>query len=166
MKLRTGEPWMSGRDYGRSLTALTVNLLVRDIDAALRFQREVLRAQVVYADPDVAVVRGYGAEWMLHADHTYQGHPLHNQVANVASRGAGVELRLHGCDPDAATAAARRHGFPVLAGAADKPHGLREAFLVDPDGYVWVPDRPLANPCAAAPDDLRRARRRSARTRR
>ena len=24
----------------------------------------------------------------------------------------------------------------------DKPHGLREAYLVDVDGYVWVPDVP------------------------
>jgi len=26
------------------------------------------------------------------------------------------------------------------AGAADTGHGLREAFLMDADGYVWVPD--------------------------
>jgi len=25
----------------------------------------------------------------------------------------------------------------------DKPHGLREAYLIDPDGYIWVPDTPL-----------------------
>ncbi len=34
------------------------------------------------------------------------------------------------------------HGYTVLAGAADKPHGLREAYVVDADGYVWVPDIP------------------------
>ena len=28
---------------------------------------------------------------------------------------------------------------PRLAGAMDKPHGLREAFLIDADGYLWVP---------------------------
>jgi len=22
---------------------------------------------------------------------------------------------------------------------ADKPHGLREAYIAGPDGYVWVP---------------------------
>jgi hypothetical protein len=31
-------------------------------------------------------------------------------------------------------------GFKVLVETADKPHGLREAYLVDGDGYVWVPD--------------------------
>ena len=34
-------------------------------------------------------------------------------------------------------------GYTVLAEAADKPHGLRESYIVDPDGYIWVPDRPL-----------------------
>ena len=142
MKLRTGEPWMPAPDYGRQLRGLSVNLLVRDIEAALVFQRAVLRAEVVYADPDFAVLRGYGAEWMLHADHTYQGHPLHREVAAVIARGTGVELRLHGCDPDTATAFARANGFVVVVPPADKPHGLREAYLADAHGYVWVPDIP------------------------
>jgi catechol 2,3-dioxygenase-like lactoylglutathione lyase family enzyme len=146
MKKRTGEPWMTGADYGRSLKALTVNLLVRDIAAALVFQREVLGARVVYSDADFAVARACGAEWMLHADHTYDRHPAAARVAVSAPRGSGVELRLHGRDPDDAEAAARRHGFAVIAGAEDKPHGVREAFLCDPDGYVWVPDVPLAGP--------------------
>ncbi len=30
----------------------------------------------------------------------------------------------------------------VLAETSDKPHGLRECYLVDPDGYVWVPGVP------------------------
>ena len=34
-------------------------------------------------------------------------------------------------------------GFQVLAGATDKPHGLREAYIEGPDGYVWVADVPL-----------------------
>ena len=144
MKLRVGQPWMPAADYGRRLRGLSVNLLVRDIEGALVFQRTVLRAEVVYADPDFAVLRGYGAEWMLHADHTYQGHPLLREVASVTARGIGAELRIHGCDPDAATAAARASGFNVLADPADKPHGLREAYLVDADGYVWVPDVPVS----------------------
>ncbi len=140
MKLRTGDPWLPARDYGRSLRALTVNLIVRDMEAALVFQREVLGAAVVYSDPDFAVLQGCGAEWMLHADHTYRGHPLEGVFAGAAPRGAGAELRLHGRSPDEAEAAARRLRFRVLAAAADKPHGLREAYLMDADGYVWVPD--------------------------
>jgi hypothetical protein len=52
-------------------------------------------------------------------------------------------LRLHGRDPDAAEAAARRLGFAVLAKTQDKPHGLRDVYLVDADGYLWVPDVPV-----------------------
>ncbi len=142
MKLRVGEPWMRSKDYGRSLKALSVNLLVRDIDAAVAFGRQVLSANLVYADPDFAVLGACGAEWMLHADHTYDKHPLGRTVEGVPARGAGIELRLHGCDPDGAETAARRLGFRVLSPATDKGHGLREAYLQDGDGYVWVPDVP------------------------
>jgi hypothetical protein len=80
---------------------------------------------------------------MMHADHTYLEHPLHGVVGGSRTRGIGAELRLHGRDPDAAEAAARRLGFQVLASAANKLHGLREVYLIDADGYLWVPDIPL-----------------------
>ena len=142
-KLREGDPWMPAPEYGKSLKGLGINLLVEDMDRAISFQTEVLGADVVYADPDFAVLRGYGAEWMLHADHTYSDHPLKGSLGGELPRGIGVELRLHGCDPDTAQEKARARGEVVLAGAMDKPHGLREAYLIDPDGYVWVPDVPL-----------------------
>ena len=142
MKLRTNDPWMPAPDYGRSLRGLTVNLLVRDVGAALPFHREVLGAEVVYHDPDFAVLRRGDAEWMLHADHTYDHHPLHPALTSGRARGLGAEIRLHGLDPDVAEAAARRLGYTVLAPATDKPHGLREAYLLDADGYLWVPDVP------------------------
>ncbi len=142
MKRSTTDPWMPAPAYGRSLEGLTINLRVRDVDKALPFHREVLGAEVVYADPDFAVLRRGDIEWMLHADHTYSDHPLHGSLD--LARGIGAELRLHGRDPDEAEAAARRLGYTVLDGAADKPHGLREAYLIDADGYLWVPDVPLA----------------------
>ena len=140
MKLRVGDPWMPAKDYGRSLRGLTVNLLVADIEAALAFQREVLGATIVYSDLDFAVCSGFEADWMLHADHTYENYPMGSTVGVASPRGGGLEIRLHGCDPDAAEAAARRLGFEVLSPATDKGHGLREAYIRDPDGYVWVPD--------------------------
>lgn len=140
MKLRTDQPWMSAPDYGQSLSGLGVNLLVQKIHDALAFQTRVLEATVVYSDPDFAVVRGAGSEWMLHADHTYADHELYGIIKSADARGVGVELRVHGCDPDAAVERAREHGYVVLASAADKPHGLREAYIIDEDGYVWVPD--------------------------
>jgi len=142
-------PFMSADAYGKSLKGLSVNLLVKDVALALRFQTEVLGARLVYGDPDFAVVRFDGragdapAEWMIHADHTYGDHPLLSLTGDGALRGVGIELRLHHCDPDAATERARTLGYEVFAPPADKPHGLREAYLLDPDGYMWVPDVPL-----------------------
>lgn len=142
MKLRDKDPWMPADKYGQSLRGLTVNLLVKDVEAALAFQRDVLGVEVVYSDPDFAVCKGYGSEWMLHADHTYRDHPLRGTLEDLEIRGGAVELRLHGCDPDRAEEAARRLGYAVLDGATDKPHGLREAYLLDSNGYIWVPDVP------------------------
>ena len=138
---RSGTPWMPADAFGRTLRGFGVNLLVRDIDAAIAFATDVLDAAVVYGDADFAVLRHGDAEWMLHADHTYDDNPLRGFIAGSDGRGAGVELRLYERDPDAAEAAARAGGHVVLAGAMDKPHGLREAYLLDPDGYCWVPSR-------------------------
>ena len=67
-------------------------------------------------------------------------HAVHTGiVAGLEARGAGVELRLYGCDPDVAEAKARELGFTILAGSIDKPHGLRECVILDDDGYAWVP---------------------------
>src|SRR5262245_49760614 len=125
MKLRTGDAFMPAPEYGRGLAGLSLNLLVRDMQKAILFQLEVLGTTVVYQDPDFAVLEWQGTQWMVHADHAYDKHPLLALAAGAEGRGAGIELRLHGCDPDRAEAQARRLGFYVLAPAVDKPHGLR-----------------------------------------
>ena len=126
--------------FGRGLArGLGVNLLVKDIEAAARFQAIVLAAEVPYWDRDFAILRACGSVWMLHHDRTYSGHPLSGIAKGAEGRGAGAELRLYGRDPDQAEALTEGAGGIVLASAADKPHGLREAYLLDPDGYLWVP---------------------------
>jgi len=146
MKLATAPSWMPAPEYGRGLRGLGINIVVRDVTAALNFQTGVLGAEIVHGDPDFAALRGFGAEWMLHADHTYSDHPLKGSLDGGMARGIGAELRLYGRDPDEAEAMARELGFDVLAGALDKPHGLREAYIIDQDGYLWVPGIPLPHP--------------------
>ncbi|MBI1386490.1 MAG: hypothetical protein GC150_16400 [Rhizobiales bacterium] len=131
---------MDAARFGRGIAkGLGVNLLVADVERALAFHRDVLASAVVYSDPDFAILTNQGAMYMLHADHTYLDNPVSGLVAGLEGRGAGVELRLYGCDPDDAEARARAGEHIVLAGSMDKPHGLRECCLIDPDGYLWVP---------------------------
>jgi catechol 2,3-dioxygenase-like lactoylglutathione lyase family enzyme len=132
-------PPVSPPDYGRALRGLGFNLLVRDVPRAVTFATDVLGATASYADADFAAMRLNGSDFMFHADHTYKDNPLHGIVAGTEARGAGVELRIYGCDPDMAEKAARDGGWTVLAGSMDKPHGLRECIIVDDEGYVWVP---------------------------
>jgi hypothetical protein len=141
MKKRSPEktPPVSAEDYGRALRGIGFNLLVRDVPRAVQFATEVLGATSFYDDEDFAALRWSGADFMFHADHAYQANPLSGIVAGLEARGAGVELRLYGCDPDAAEARARELGYTILSGAIDKPHGLRECIILDDEGYAWVP---------------------------
>ena len=129
--------------YGRGIAqGLGVNLLVRDVERSARFQVAILGARIRYWEEHFAIMSAVGATWLLHSDWTYRNHEMISSVARLEVRGGGIELRLYGVDPDEAEAAANRCGATVLAPAADKPHGLREVYIVDDDGYVWVPSRP------------------------
>jgi len=129
----------SAPDFGRSLRGFGVNLLVKDVTAALAFQTEVLRVRLVHHDGDFAVLTHGGAVWMLHGDGTYHSHPLLPLLSDGAVRGLGCELRLYDLDPDACEARARALGYEVLQESRNKPHGLRECYLLDRDNYLWVP---------------------------
>ncbi len=142
-KTRTGDAWMPADEYGRSLPRFSVNLLVRDVASSLPFYRDVLGAKVHYADGDFAAVNLAGMEFMLHADHTYDHHPLYTRLAAPGPRGTGAELRVLGVDPDAVEARARAAGATILQPAQDFPHGWRDVMVVDPDGYIWAVGIPL-----------------------
>lgn len=142
---RTKQPWMNADDFGRSLPrGVGLNLLLPEIGPMEAFCRDVLGARIVYSDEDFAVVELLGSVFMLHADHTYLDNPMTGVVAGAGVRGVGMEIRLYGADPDAIEAQARTHGHVVLAGAIDKPHGLRECHIVGPHGYVFVPSLAIA----------------------
>jgi catechol 2,3-dioxygenase-like lactoylglutathione lyase family enzyme len=130
-------------DYGRALRGIGINLLVTDVLAQVTFLVEVMGMEQVYSDTDFAILRHEGAELMLHADGTYGDHPFLALTGDGAIRGAGVELRLYGVDPDAAAARAQAAGHHILQAPQDKPHGLRECFIVGPDNYIWVPGKAI-----------------------
>ncbi|MEC8891634.1 MAG: VOC family protein [Chloroflexota bacterium] len=138
MKKRTANPWMSATDYGHSLPAFTINLLVRDVAAGVEFYEAVLGGTEHYKDEDFAALNVAGLEFMLHADHTYETHPWVAPLEAGERRGLGVELRLLGLDPDKVETLARQNDAVLIAPATDKPHGWRETMVQDPDGYIWA----------------------------
>lgn len=137
-KKRTGEPWMPAREYGRTLTGLSVNLIVRAIDRSVPFYRDVLGFTVLYSDPDFAALERDGIRISLHADHAYDGVPWVDRLSGDAKRGSGAEIRILGVDPDAVARAARERGHAVLYGPLTKAHGWREVHVEDPDGYTFA----------------------------
>lgn len=143
---RTGMAWMPADKYGRSLPRFTVNLLVRDVMKSLPFYRDVLQATVRYADGDFAALELDGTNFMLHADHAYDHHPLCQRLKGAGPRGTGAELRVLGRDPDALEARAHAVGVKVLQPTKDFPHGWRDVVLEDPDGYIWAVGIPIGAP--------------------
>jgi uncharacterized glyoxalase superfamily protein PhnB len=137
-KTRIGDAWMPAGDYGRSLPAFSVNLLVRDVTRSLPFYRDVLQATVRYADTDFAALSLRGVDFMLHSDHTYDHHPLYERLKSSGPRGTGAELRVMGIDPDALQTRAQAAGAKIIQTVMDFPHGWRDLILEDPDGYLWA----------------------------
>lgn len=131
-------PWMPADEYGRSLPAFSLNLLVRRPHKSVEFYENILGAEVVYFDEDFAALRIGGVDFMLHADHTYEDHPWVDPLTSGMMRGLGAELRALGIDPDAVEERARKARATVVEPAQDKPHGWREIMVADPDGYVWA----------------------------
>jgi len=142
-RTRTGDAFMPADEYGRSLPRFTVNLLVRNVANSLPFYRDVLGATVRYSDNDFAALSLLGTDFMLHADHAFDHHPLHAPLQAARERGVGAELRFLGLDPDQVEARAKRAGTTIVQPSKDFAHGWREATLRDPDGYIWTVGLPI-----------------------
>ncbi len=130
---------VSPEEFGRSLTGIGVNLLSPDVRLLAAFLAQVFGLSVHRLSGDFAIVRHGGMMMQLHADGTYGAHPLLGLVPETAPRGAAAQLYLFGIDPDVAVAKAEAAGHTVLEHPADKPHGLREATLLSPEGYAFTP---------------------------
>ena len=135
-KTRTGDAFMPADDYGRGLPKFSANLLVRDVAGSLAFYRDVLGATVRYSDNDFAALSLLGTEFMLHADHSYDHHPLYAPLMAARERGVGAELRFLGLDPDQVEERAKLAGTTIVQPAKDFAHGWREVTVLDPDGYI------------------------------
>jgi len=130
---------LSGEEVGHLLEDFGINMLVSNTQKTVHFLVTVFNFTALRVSDDYAVLRHRDRLYQLHADNTYTDHPLLSVIPESGLRGGGLELRLYEIDPDSAEKKAVANGYMVLQGTADKPHGLRECFLLDPDGYCWVP---------------------------
>ena len=127
--------------FGRSLRGIGLNLLVRDVLEESAFLCDVFGMTAHQATGDFAILR-YGDQlFQLHSDGTYGENPLLGLLPESPPRGAGIEIRLYDSDPEDAVARAEAAGGMILQAPTDKPHGLREAYILCPNGYAWVPSR-------------------------
>ncbi len=88
-KTRIGDSFMPADEYGRALPKFSVNLLVRNVEQSVAFYRDVLGATVRYADGDFAALALVNTDFMLHADYTYDHHPLYQRLQDHGPRGWG-----------------------------------------------------------------------------
>lgn len=130
---------ISAEDFGRSLSGIGVNLLSPDVRALAAFLTETFGLTAHRISEDFAIIRHGAMMMQLHFDATYGAHPALGLVPEMPPRGGGVQLYLFGVDPDAAIARAEAAGHMVLEVASDKPHGLREATILSPEGYAFSP---------------------------
>lgn len=128
--------------FGAGLRGIGLNLLVRDVAAEIAFLDTVFGMSAYQPTADFAIMTYASHVFQLHHDGTYHSNPLLALVPETPPRGGGLEIRLYDTDPDEAVVRAEGAGGTILQPPTDKPHGLREAYILCENGYAWVPSRP------------------------
>ncbi len=139
---------MEAAEVGQVLRGFGLNLLCREVSPLAERIASVPEMRVIRANDDYAIIAGPEvAETLiiqLHAHTTYHANPLSSLLPEAGARGAGAEFRLFDMDRDVAARRAEVAGWHILQPPTDKPHGLRECYLLDLEGYCWVPGRVIA----------------------
>lgn len=130
--------------FGRSLRGIGLNLLDQNVPDMAHFLTGMFDMRAHQVTEDFAIILYGDQVFQLHSDATYHANPLLALLPENPPRGAGLEIRLYETDPDIAVTRAEGFGAVVLQPATDKPHGLREAYILCQNGYAWVPSRPLS----------------------
>ncbi len=132
---------IGAEDFGAGLRGIGLNLLVRDVGAEVTFLERVFGMEAFQPTADFAIMTYGDQVFQLHSDGTYHSNPLLGLLPENPPRGAGIEIRLYDTNPEDACARAEAAGGTILQEPTDKPHGLREAYILCENGYAWVPSR-------------------------
>ncbi|MFT4715180.1 MAG: hypothetical protein ACI861_000772 [Paracoccaceae bacterium] len=134
-------------DFGRSLRGIGLNLLARDVVGQAQFLCDVFGMAAHQVTADFAIMTYGDQVFQLHSDGTYHSNPLLGLLPEAGARGGGLEIRLYDSDPETTVALAQAHSHDttILQGPTDKPHGLREAYILCENGYAWVVSRSIAD---------------------
>ena len=127
---------------GRSLRGLGVNLLCRDVPATAAFLRDTFGLRLLRGNADFALLGHGEALLQLHSDASFRAHPALALIPESGPRGGAIQLYLFGIDPDLAATRAPAAGGTVIEPPTDKPHGLREATILGPEGHAFSPALP------------------------
>ena len=127
--------------FGRGLRGIGLNLLVRDVAAQVAFLTGVFDMRAHQPTADFAIMTYGDQVFQLHSDGTYHANPLLGLLPENPPRGGGIEIRLYDTDPEDAVARVEVYGGTILQEPTDKPHGLREAYILCENGYAWVLSR-------------------------
>ena len=115
-----------------------IELFVDDLDESIRFYEAALGLRLTRREADYAslelggAVLGLGSVAKLPPDGEGPGF---TRATLAGARGAGVEIVLAVPDLDAALHAVERAGHHVVEPPRDRPWGLRDFRITDPDGY-------------------------------
>src|SRR5690606_14779763 len=118
------------------VTGLRMELFVQDMDVSIDFYCRVLGFELLRKEEGYAslrsgdVVLGLGPIAKLPVS---DGSFTQRRLAG--DRGAGVEIVLEVDDVDAMQERVRAAGHPITEPLEDRPWGLRDFRIVDPDGY-------------------------------
>lgn len=126
-------------EFGRRLKGVGVNLLSPDVEKLAAFLKICFDLSIHRLSPDFAIVEHDGVLLQLHADATFSKHPVFSLLPEASPRGAGAQFYLFDVDPDKAVEKATKAGGMVMEAPANKPHGLREATILSPEGYGFSP---------------------------